>query len=631
MDLKMAEQVTIRRLVVWDGSGDTPVDRGTVCTWNSYAESDGVLSLLRYAEDHASDLRERYLAWVDELGESRVGRRRVVDHRAVGRTDFSVWWMSSIFEKSFASSPTMSFVVRILALDAIVSERVPFEVEVVSDRPEVRSAVRRLCSRHSVSCVSSRAGQIGCLRRVRQRLVRLVPRPVRAGLAMLQYVSSSRPALGRRQERWHDSGEALFFVSCFGYSNPGEAKEGRFDSAYWKGLKEVFEELGTPTNWLQYFVPTSDVPDLGSAVEFLARINANPDDQGTHAFVNAYLTPTVLIRVVLRWFSLLPSSLPLRALARRTFGPSIHAAIWPLVRGEWRDDLRGARSVHHLLWLGLFEAVCRDLPHQRCGLYLCEGVSWERAFVYAWRMNGHGRLVGVPHATVRFWDLRYYTDSRTRDRGGPYALPQPDLLVRNNVTARVAFAAVDVPESRIVDCEALRYAHLHDLERIDAKRGGVGILRVLVIGEFRPRSMAKMLQMLVAAAEELDIEMTFTVKSHLMLPIRAEDYPSLALKSVTAPLSEIVGDFDLAYSSNGTSAGVDVYLAGLPVVVWLDDDDINLSDLRGQPGVRFVSESADLVDAVRAVVGGEYCFSPPMEFFTLDPGLPRWRRLLAVE
>ncbi len=154
---------------------------------------------------------------------------------------------------------------------------------------------------------------------------------------------------------------------------------------------------------------------------------------------------------------------------------------------------------------------------------------------------------------------------------------------------------------------------------------------MLILGEIRPGPMAKMLGLLVDAVDRAGLVAEFTVKPHPASPIRVDDYPSLNLLTVTAPLSAIVGDFDVAYSSHATSAGVDVYLAGLPVVAWLDDDDINLSDLRGQPDVRFVSESADLVDAMRAVVGGEYCSSAPMEFFTLDPGLPRWRRLLAAD
>ena len=123
----------------------------------------------------------------------------------------------------------------------------------------------------------------------------------------------------------------------------------------------------------------------------------------------------------------------------------------------------------------------------------------------------------------------------------------------------------------------------------------------------------------------------FTIKPHPDLLIRVEDYPSLNLLTITAPLSEIALDFDVAYSSHGTSAGVDVFLAGLPVIVWLDDQDLNLSDLRGQPDVRFVSESADLVDAMRAVADGEVGSPASREFFTLDPGLPRWRRLLAAD
>ena len=100
---------------------------------------------------------------------------------------------------------------------------------------------------------------------------------------------------------------------------------------------------------------------------------------------------------------------------------------------------------------------------------------------------------------------------------------------------------------------------------------------------------------------------------------------------VSAPLSALVGDFDVAYSSNGTSAGVDVLLAGLPVIVWLDDQDLNLSDLRGWPDVRFVGESTDLVDALRAVADGGVGSSASTEFFTLDAELPRWRRLLEAD
>ena len=110
--------------------------------------------------------------------------------------------------------------------------------------------------------------------------------------------------------------------------------------------------------------------------------------------------------------------------------------------------------------------------------------------------------------------------------------------------------------------------------------------------------------------------------------VNAADYPSLHLQVVRNALGEILHDFDVAYSSNLTSAAVDAYLAGLPVVVMLEETELNLSPLRGQPGVRFVSTPQELAEALQAT--GQRSASIPdcNEFFFLDPELPRWQKVL---
>ncbi len=627
----MAEGRAGGHLVVWDSP--MPHDRidATFVDWNGYEEKEGCVSLLRYVEENAEDLRERYLSWVDELGETLIGGRRLVDRMAVGSTGFSLWWMSSIVEKSFWNTSTMAIVVRLFALDALVAREQPTEITVVSDRVEVRRAVRRLCDRRGLPCRSEGAGVESGRDRLRRRADRLVPRPVRALRALAEHALKGRPVWGRRPRRWDDSTSSLFLLSCFGHLTPDEAMAGRFDSRYWQGLYEVFRETGVATNWLQYFVTSSDVPDLATAATWLDEIDANAEDQGNHVLLESYGSWRLQCRAMGRWLRQLPSSLLLRPLGRRGIGPDIHDVIWPVVRAEWLDDLRGSRSMNHQLWLAVFEEACGDLPPQRRGVYLYEGASWERAFVHAWRAAGHGELTGVPHATIRFWDLRYYVHPRTRARGGLHALPQPDRLVRNNVTAAAAFEAVEFPEGRVVDCESLRYAHLIGVEAVDRPPVDGGPLRVLVLGEVRAPAMRKMLRMLSAALSELDFEVSLSIKAHPNSPVHAADHPNLELRPVGGPLSELVGGYDVAYSSNGTSAGVDVLLAGLPVVVWLDEGDLNLSDLRGLPGVGFVGSPGDLASSLRDVRSGD--LPPPSipDFFTLDVGLPGWRRLLAAE
>ena len=627
----MAEGRAGGHLVVWDSPEPHDSIDATFADWNGYAEGDGTVSVLRYVEENAEALRERYLSWVDELGETLVGGRRLVDRMAVGSTGFSLWWMSSIVEKSFWNTPTMATVVRLLALDDLVEGEAPGSVLVVSDRAEVRQAVQRLCRRRGVRCRSEQAGSVPRWEGLGRWAVGRSPRPARAFRALYDYAAKGRPVRGRRPHRWDDSSSSIFLLSCFGHLTADEAAAGRFDSRYWQGLYGVFRDAGVSTNWLQYFVTSSDVPDLATAATWLDEIDANPVDQGNHALLESYASPRLHARAFGRWLRQVPSTIPLRALGRRGFGPDLHEVLWPVVRDEWLDDLRGARSMHHQLWLAIFEAACGDLPIQQRGLYLYEGASWERAFVHAWRAAGHGELIGVPHATIRFWDLRYYVHPRTRDRTGPHALPQPDRLVRNNVTASAAFEAVDYPEARLVDCESLRYAHLIGIEASERSPCPGGPLRVLVLGEVRVSAMRKMLRMLAEALPHLGFEVELALKAHPNSPVRAEDHPGLDFRSVGGPLSDLVDDFDVAFSSNGTSAGVDVLLAGLPVVVWLDEDDLNLSDLRGLPGVGFVGSPGDLADSFRGIRTGEVRAPSAPVFFTLDAELPRWRNLLAED
>ena len=625
----MTDQLPSGHLVICDGDIPPP-SAGTTCvSWNGYAELDGVISLLRYVEEHADRLRNHYLEWVDDLGQVEIGDRRVVDLMAVGSTGFSLWWMSSIFEKSFWNTSTMASVVRLLALDDLVGTLAPGRVTVVSDRSEIRKAVRRLCAARGIPCAGRRVGAESVSALVRRGLVGMVPRPLMALRTLMDHALSTRPAHGRRPGRWDGSPDALFLLSCFGHLDSDEAASGRFNSRYWQGLYEVFRETRTPTNWLQYHVAMVDLPEFETMVEWLERIDANNDDQGNHVFLWSYFSMGVMSRVLGRWIRQLVVGVRLRKLGTQGCGPDGRDHLWPVVRREWLDDLRGERSMRHQIWLATFEEACSDLPVQRRGLYLYEGQSWERAFVHAWRSAGHGELVGVPHATIRFWDLRYYVHPRTRARGGPYALPQPDRLVRNNVTARAAFKAMDFPEASIVDCESLRYAHLIGIDQIERTETSVDLLRILVLGEIRASAMRKMLAMLADALSGLEFKVDLAVKPNPVSPIHAADHPRLDFRIVDGPLSGLVDEFDMAYSSNGTSAGVDVLLAGLPVVVWLDEDDLNLSDLWGLPDVRFVGETQDLADSLCDVRNGTVAVAEAPEFFTLDPDLSGWRRLLA--
>lgn len=97
------------------------------------------------------------------------------------------------------------------------------------------------------------------------------------------------------------------------------------------------------------------------------------------------------------------------------------------------------------------------------------------------------------------------------------------------------------------------------------------------------------------------------------------------------PIAKLLVDCDVAYSSSGTSAAVDAYCAGVPVVSMLDSSTLNLSPLRGCEGAVFASTPRELAEALVACASQSSTSSKTQTFFTLDAGLPRWRKLLQVQ
>lgn len=292
--------------------------------------------------------------------------------------------------------------------------------------------------------------------------------------------------------------------------------------------------------------------------------------------------------------------------------------------------MRGSVAISNLLWIELFDKALRELPYQAKGLYLCENQAWERALIHAWRKHRHGQLIALAHSTVRFWDLRYFTDARTVRSADPHPMPRADLIALNGTAAIDAYLSMDYPQEAIAECEALRYGYLNDLRTGHSSRKVKGDpIQVLILGDYMPSNTIKMLQLLEVAAPLISDPIAYTVKPHPNWLVESTGYPSLQLKVVTDPLGKILHDFDVAYSSNMTSAAVDAYLAGMPVVVMLDGTELNFSPLRGHLGVSFVSTPKELAEALQRAYRGKTPDIDQNEFFYLDPQLPRWQRLLA--
>lgn len=624
-------------VIVWDQKFDPPDTTGEVLCWQSYVQRDLVSSVPRYLEDHAERLRAKYLAFIHDLGERRLDGKRVVEHLDLG-DGFSFWWMTQLAEKSPFKSPRIYDCLRLLALEEILLERKPSELILISSDRDLAQAIGRLCRNLRVNFVCQPGRQYKQKWSLR-RLYRVLPYPIQ-GLISFRHLVMRWPLRKLERPQWFSGERAVFLCSYFFHLDVASCAKGRFYSRQWEGLPKYFRDSGIRTNWIHHFLRSPGVPDAKTAITWVSLFNRDAPKQGCHTFLETYLSWSVVLGALKNWFWLNTISWRLRKISW-VFNPKGSAAwLWPLLRNDWGTSLTGPIAIINCLWVELFDAALKEVPHQKMGLYLWENQGWESALLRAWRRHGHGAIIGVPHATVVFWHLNNFDDPRSLTSNQDCGKLLPDRLAINGPMAWKAFAKAGYPVERLAGVEALRFQYLAALgagklakpgdDPAAARFQAQGLpKKVLILGDFTVKQTLKMLRCIKAASHLIDAEISVTLKPHPACPIiRKQDCPTLSFELTDSPLVEIMQDFDFAFSSNTSSTGLDALLAGLPVVIFLDDEDFNHSPLREVANVRFVSTPKEFAAALQAGKRNELAPATD-DYFWLDSQLPRWRTLLS--
>lgn len=612
---------------------DVPAPAGAaaqVLRWAGYGEGPGVTSVPRYLERHGERLRATYLAFVHDLGEAVIGGRPLRQHFETG-DGYSLWWMNRVAEKSPFKSARIFDCLKLLALEALLIERRPSSLTLHSTDAALGRSVSALCGALGiVFAAGGRASQGAAVGS--GRWYDALPHVVQ-GAVSFRHLVLRWPFRRLRPVNWFAGPRAIFACSYFFHLDADARARGVFRPGQWGPLPAWLHANGGRANWLHHYLP--GLNDTAPSLAALDAFNRDAYAQGHHAFLETYLSPRAVWRAVRLWIATMSASRRLQTVSE-AFRPKGSAAwFWPLLEDDWRASMSGTASVSNCVWYVLFDEALRDVPAQPRGVFLFEGQGWETAFVHAWRKHGHGEVIAVPHSSMPFWYLNIYDDPRCLPADGPCRKPLADRWALNGPMAWRALTAAGYPEERLVPVEALRYQYLIPIAaraaRARAARGGAAV-RLLVLGDYTREQTLRMLAQLEAAAARLDRPIDITVKLHPACRIDPADVPGLRGTFTSRPLGEIIDGFDVAFASNTTSAGLDALVAGLPIVVFLDDAVFNHSPLRGADHVTFAGSAEDLADALRA--SSDAGPAPAAStFFWLDDALPRWRALLlpAVE
>jgi len=624
------QQYSSSAILIWDSEDSLPLGDWITVLWRSYDYSgrDDVFSVPQLIEDKPDHLRSRYLAWIFELGETRVNGKRVVDHLEL-RSGFSYWWMTRFAEKcNYSKSAQIDDVIRLMVFEELAKKCSFGTLVLVTSNRVLAECIRKWCTSLGVVFEWRRKAKQSVPLSWLKRVYQATPNTLQALVWLLRYLVDRWSLCGVGLKKWQETDGQVTFISYLFNLLPDSARQGHYVSRYWADLPDVLQRDKCKTNWLHIYVHDALLPTSKHAAETIRNFNDSERGVQCHVTLDTFLSPLVVFRTMRDWGRLLWISIGLSGSLSSSQNTSFN--FWPLFVADWQRSMFGTDAMSNLLNINLFESALDFLPYQKCGVYLQENQGWEFGLIQAWKAAGHGSLIGTPHSTVRFWDLRYFFDPRSYLRRGCSDLPMPDRVTVNGPAMRDAYEKGGYPVEDLVEVEALRYLHLYDspAKTASASLPDKGAIRVLVLGEYLHTNTQRQMKLLEQAVPSLPNDMVFIVKPHPACPILSADYPGLIMSVTMEPISKLLAECDVAYSSAVTSAALDAYCAGVPIVSMLDPNTLNLSPLYGCKGVLFASTPSELANALSFAVASSSLQNDRQVFFTLDPQLSLWHKLL---
>jgi surface carbohydrate biosynthesis protein (TIGR04326 family) len=607
------------KVVITDLSKDLSCDNQTVIRWNGYSDKKLEISIPNYVDKNGQSLKKKYINWNLFWFQNSMQNKFFNKHCRIGE-DFEYLKASRIYEKSIWKSPIFD-AVKLIALEEILLGIAPIKVDYIGNSAELHQSYKILCNNLSIAYESNITKPFRRLAPYNKRN-KWVPESIKAMVHFISRLKSLHRYKNRTHVKQFNRQNSILLCMPFFNFNCHTLKENEYRSEFLKELPKLIKNNDLNINWLHYFVKSKKFPNDNVAINCLDLVEKSKEND-VHRLIGEYANLSILVRVFTNWLKISTLSFVIRT-PIESFQPiGSKVSLWPILKNDWYRSLRGPDLIDNLLFYELFNNALKHIKPQKYGFILYENQGLERIFSYLWHKYNHGKLVGIVHSTVRFWDLRY-AGKFSKD-----CPTEPDLVAVNGNGAWNELKASGHPIKKLVKVEALRYGYLTNRRNVKRhnEKDTRFYNRILVLGDYNDFDTNELMSLISSAISHIDRDIYIHFKPHPNYSIKDTDYPNLKIVFEAEQLEDILSKFHIAIATNKTTASVEAYIAGLKTIVMLDKNDLNFSPLRGLSGVSFVSSQDDLV---KVLCDKEYLVNNNnnLDYFYLDPNFKLWKKML---
>ena len=600
-----------------------------IILWKSFEHRDypDAVSIPKIVKDYQDVLKKRYLKMVYSFGTIKIDGISVVDQLQL-RDGFNYWWLTLINEKcNYSKSVWINDAIYLLAFDEWAKNKEINNIKLVSTNESLASCFRIFCDQRGIQFSQDKPKTVTTQEAILGRVFKQLPNPLKGLAWLLRYITKNWSLISVGLEGWKSTRGSITFISYLFNLDPKSEKIGYYKSEYWANLPEILNQKGVLVNWLHIYVEDNVLPTSENAAEAILRFNQQKNSKQKHIALTSFINWHILKKSFKDWYRLMIVGRKLKRIEFNNLKENFF--LLPFVQIDLNESFYGITAIKNIMYFNLFERAFSLIRNQKKGIYLQENQGWEFALIQAWKKRKHETLIGVPHTTIRYWDLRYYFDKRSY-QNNLNQMPKPDRVAVNGKLSRGMHIEGDYPSDELINVEALRFLYLKTISvrRTNSSAKKISKTRILVLGDYLHDNTNVQMQILVESFSFLKKNISLIIKPHPACPIIFENYPNLKMEVTNDPISKLLERCDAVYTSSGTSAAIDAYCANIPIISVLNPQTLNLSPLLDMKGIQFVYNSNQFIDSIENLKDETIYAFNQKDIFWLDTKLSMWKSVL---
>ena len=266
-----------------------------------------------------------------------------------------------------------------------------------------------------------------------------------------------------------------------------------------------------------------------------------------------------------------------------------------LFHGELIKDIYGSHSLQHILYNNLFYRAFSILQSDSSAIYLYENQGWEQTLIDSWRTVSNMPLIGFCHIPIKYWDLRFF-NSISSQQFGKCTKSYPDIIAVGGRDSQQLLIDSCAPYSKITLVESLRYQYLDNYKYFSSQKSShEKCFCLLILVDFSYTVTDSMLTLLREQNNYYKDNLKMYFKPHPLCHIDLKKYNLNDVTVVSKPINEILASIDCVFTSSSSSASLEMYTIGIPLLLYSRSSSFNVSPLKQSSNVQFISSKMNSI------------------------------------